>query len=197
VSEVLYNDFKKAKNVQDYQDIANHYLRKDQPKQKGWFSARAEEETPAVEEHPKLWNEVTFIPPRATEVEELNKTNIHIVEELRKRTVNTRKQLQTIFGNQHPTERTIVEQRLHFLERKFEEFEANVNPYHILPGLVLEIDITSVKRKRTTMMAMANMLNEFLYSVSKGFHDTAFAQFSRRRSTVRTDLAQTFEQVTD
>ncbi|HEX7926691.1 MAG TPA: cytoplasmic filament protein CfpA, partial [bacterium] len=90
-----------------------------------------------------------------------------------------------------------VESRLHFLERKFEEFEANVNPYHVLPGLVLEIDITSVKRKRTTMMAMANVLNEFLYSVSKGFHDTAFAQFSRRRSTVRTDLAQTFEQVTD
>lgn len=196
VSDVLYADYKKAKNVQDYEDIANHYLRKDQPKQKGWFSSRAEEEAPA-EEPAKLWNEVTFIPPRSTEVEEMNKTNIHIVEELRKRVVRTRTRLQTIFGNQHPTERTIVEQRLHFLERKFEEFEANVNPYHILPGLVLEIDITSVKRKRTTMMAMANVLNEFLYSVSKGFHDTAFAQFSRRRSTVRTDLAQTFEQVTD
>ena len=196
VVEVLYADFKKNKNVQDYEDIANHYLRKDAPKQKGWFAARTEEEAPA-EEPAKLWNEVTFIPPRSTEVEEMNKTNIHIVEELRKRVVNTRKKLQTIFANQHPTERTIVEQRMHFLERKFEEFEANVNPYHILPGLVLEIDITSVKRKRTTMMAMANVLNEFLYSVSKGFHDTAFAQFSRRRSTVRTDLAQTFEQVTD
>jgi formate dehydrogenase assembly factor FdhD len=50
-----------------------------------------------------------------------------------------------------------------------------------------------VKRKRTTMMAMANVLNEFLYSVSKGFHDTAFAEFSRRRSTVREDIGQTFE----
>jgi len=197
VVEVLYNDNKKAKGIQDYEDIANHYLRKDQPKQKGWFSARAEEEAPAVEEAPKLWNEIVFIPPRSTEVEEMNKTNIHIVEELRKRTVKTRKTLQSIFGNQHPTERTIVEQRLHFLERKFEEFEANVNPYHVLPGLVLEIDITSVKRKKTTMMAMANVLNEFLYSVSKGFHDTAFAQFSCCRSTVWIDLVQTFEQVTD
>lgn len=197
VTDVLYNDYKKSKNVQDYEDIANHYLRKDQPKQKGWFSARAEEEAPAAEEPAKLWNEVTFIPPRVTEVEEMNKTNLHIVEELRKRVVKTRKTLQTIYGNQHPSERTIVEQRLHFLERKFEEFEGGTNPYHILPGLVLEIDITSVKRKKTTMMAMANVLNEFLYSVSKGFHDTAFAQFSRRRSTVRTDLAQTFEQVTD
>jgi hypothetical protein len=196
VVEVLYADNKKAKGIQDYEDIANHYLKKDAPKQRGWFSSRVEEEA-APAEAPRLWNEVVFIPPRATEVEEMNKTNIHIVEELRKRVVNNRKKLQTMFGNQHPSERTIVEHRMHFLERKFEEFESNVNPYHILPGLVLEIDITSVKRKRTTMMAMANMLNEFLYSVSKGFHDTAFAQFSRRRSTVRTDLAQTFEQVTD
>ncbi|MEE8397019.1 MAG: cytoplasmic filament protein CfpA, partial [bacterium] len=65
-------------------------------------------------------------------------------------------------------------------------------PYHILPGVLLEVDITSVKRKRTTMMAMANVLNEFLYSVSKGFHDSAFADFSRRRSTVRSDLDQSF-----
>jgi hypothetical protein len=196
VVEVLYNDFKAAKSVQDYDDIAKHYLKKDKPKAKGWFSARSEEEE-APTESPKLWNEVTFIPPRATEVEEQNKTNIFIVEELRKRVANTRKKLVKVYGNQHPTDRTIVEQRLHFLERKFEEFEGHVNPFHILPGLLLEIDITSVKRKRTTMMAMANMLNEFLYSVSKGFHDTAFAAFSRRRSTVRGDLAQTFEQVTD
>ena len=65
------------------------------------------------------------------------------------------------------------------------------------PGALLELDITSVKRKKTTMMAMANVLNEFLYSVSQGFHDTAFAEFSRRRSTVREDLSQTFEQVAD
>src|SRR5690349_13756399 len=77
VSQVLYDDYKKAKNVQDYNDIANHYLRKDQPKQKGWFSSRTEEDAEAPAEQPKLWNEVTFIPPRATEVEEMNKTNIH------------------------------------------------------------------------------------------------------------------------
>ena len=47
------------------------------------------------------------------------------------------------------------------------------------------------------MMSMANVLNEFLYSVSKGFQDTAFAQFSRRRSTVRSDLDQSFEHATE
>jgi hypothetical protein len=39
---------------------------------------------------------------------------------------------------------------------------------------------------------MANVLNEFLSGVSKGFSDAAFASFSRRRSTVREDLAQSF-----
>ena len=39
---------------------------------------------------------------------------------------------------------------------------------------------------------MANLLNEFLAGISKGFEDAAFASFSRRRSTVRTDLAKSF-----
>ena len=56
----------------------------------------------------------------------------------------------------------------------------------------MEIDITSIKRKQATLMAMSNVLNEFLSNVSKGFQDAAFASFSRRRSTVREDLAQSF-----
>jgi len=35
-------------------------------------------------------------------------------------------------------------------------------------------------------------LNEFLHGVSKGFQDAAFASFSRRRSTIREDIAQSF-----
>jgi hypothetical protein len=67
-----------------------------------------------------------------------------------------------------------------------------INPYHIQPGLILDVDITSVKRKKATLNAMANVLNEFLHGVSKGFQDAAFASFSRRRSTVREDINQSF-----
>lgn len=195
VVEVLYNDNKAAKGIEDYGDVARRYLNKEEPKKGGWFSRAVEEEV--EEETPKLWNEVVFIPPATTEVEEMNKTNLYLVEELRKRVGLTKNKLAQMFGNQHPVDRSIVESRLHFLERKFEEFEALVNPYHMLPGLLLEVDITSVKRKRVTMMSMANVLNEFLYSVSAGFHDTAFAEFSRRRSTVREDLQQEFEAMAD
>ena len=54
------------------------------------------------------------------------------------------------------------------------------------------MNITSIKRKKATLDGMANVLNEFLYGVSKGFQDAAFASFSRRRSTVRADIAQSF-----
>ena len=67
-----------------------------------------------------------------------------------------------------------------------------INPFHIQPGLLMDIDITSIKRKKATLDGMANVLNEFLHSVSKGFQDAAFASFSRRRSTVRVDLSQSF-----
>jgi hypothetical protein len=54
------------------------------------------------------------------------------------------------------------------------------------------VDITSIKRKKATLDAMANVLNEFLHGVSKGFSDDAFASFRRRRSTVREDISQSF-----
>ena len=72
-----------------------------------------------------------------------------------------------------------------------------INPYHIQPGLILDMDITSIKRKKATLNGMANVLNEFLHGVSKGFQDAAFAAFSRRRSTVRADISQSFGSAVD
>jgi hypothetical protein len=72
-----------------------------------------------------------------------------------------------------------------------------INPYHIQPGLLLDVDITSIKRKKATLDGMANVLNEFLHGVSKGFQDAAFASFSRRRSTVRQDITQSFSDMSD
>jgi hypothetical protein len=88
-----------------------------------------------------------------------------------------------------------MEDRLGFLEREYYRFDYMINPYHIQPGLLLDVDITSIKRKKATLDAMANVLNEFLHGVSKGFQDAAFASFSRRRSTVREDINQSFSDV--
>jgi len=97
-----------------------------------------------------------------------------------------------MYDYQYPVERRVIEDRIHFLEREYFRFDYMINPYHIQPGLILDLDITSIKRKKATLDGMANVLNEFLHGVSKGFQDAAFASFSRRRSTVREDIAQSF-----
>ena len=89
-------------------------------------------------------------------------------------------------------ERRVMEERLAWLEKEYFRFDYMINPYHLQPGLLLDVDITSIKRKKATLDAMANVLNEFLHGVSKGFQDAAFASFSRRRSTVRDDINQSF-----
>jgi len=92
----------------------------------------------------------------------------------------------------YPIERRVMEERLVWLEKEYFRFDYMINPYHLQPGLLLDVDITSIKRKKVTLDAMANVLNEFLHGVSKGFSDAAFASFSRRRSTVREDINQSF-----
>lgn len=140
----------------------------------------------------KEWNEVTFIKPEDTDVQKLNRSYMIEKEEVRKRFMIIREKLQKTFKNQNPVERLAVEERVEFLYNEFSKLDYMINPYHIQPGIVLDVDITSIKRKKYTLNAMANVLNEFLHGVSKGFQDAAFASFSRRRSTVREDINQSF-----
>ena len=63
----------------------------------------------------------------------------------------------------------MMEERLALLEEEFFRFDYMINPYHIQPGLLFDVDITSIKRKKATLDGMANVLNEFLHGVSKGF----------------------------
>jgi hypothetical protein len=97
-----------------------------------------------------------------------------------------------MYSYRYPIQRRVMEERLNTLEGEFNKFDYMINPYHIQPGLLLDVDIISIKRKKATLDGMANVLNEFLFGVSKGFADAAFAAFSRRRSTVREDIAQSF-----
>ena len=100
--------------------------------------------------------------------------------------------LTQVYSRHFPEYRIIIEERLSKLVKDFNWFVSQVNPFQLQPGVCLEIDITSIKRKKTTIMTMANVLNEFLHAVSKGFSDKAFANFARRRSSVRDDIDREF-----
>ena len=186
VLEMVYEDSKFLKGVVDFDDLSRRL--------KGKIKRRIKAKTgdPLYEDIEKSWSEVTFVKPGDTDVERMNRTYVAEKDELKRRIIMMREKLQKLYGFRYPIQRRVIEDRVNYLEKQFLRFEYLINPYHIQPGLLLDVNITSIKRKKATLDGMANVLNEFLYGVSKGFQDAAFASFSRRRSTVRADIAQSF-----
>ena len=181
-----YDDSKRWKRVADFEDLAALYKKK--------IVSRYKSKTgdPVYEDTAKVWDEVSFVKAQETDVEKMNQTFLYEKDKIRSKLIIMRDKLASMYDYQYPIERRVMEERLNFLETEFNKFDYMINPFHIQPGLLMDIDITSIKRKKATLDGMANVLNEFLHSVSKGFQDAAFASFSRRRSTVRVDLSQSF-----
>ena len=186
----IYQGDKKPGKVVDYEDLAKNVGKAI--KRRKTYLGDVGVMTQEVEGE-KGWHEMGFAPTEETEVEKRSRTYLYEKGVLGQRLIFMRRKLHEMYGHQNPIERVVLDDRLNFLESKFDEFGYMINPYHVQPGLLLDVNITSIKKKRATLMGMANVLNEFLYGVSKGFQDRAFATFSRRRSTVRSDLDQTFE----
>jgi hypothetical protein len=184
VLEVIYQDSKRT--MTDFDDLAK--------KQKPRIQKVVKDKTgePMYEDIAKVWDEISFVRPVETEVERSNRSYIYEKDRIRQRIILMREKMKQMYTFQYPIERRVMEDRLAFLEKEYYRFEYAINPYHLQPGLLLDVDITSIKRKKATLDAMANVLNEFLSGVSKGFSDAAFASFSRRRSTVREDINQSF-----
>jgi len=183
--EVIYQDSKSWGKVHDFQDLA--------AKKKGKVK-KVKDKTgePMYEDIDKVWDEISFIKTGETEVERSNRTYLYEKDKIRAKIIYMRNKMKKMYDYLYPIERRVMEDRLAFLEREYYRFEYMINPYHLQPGILLDVDITSIKRKKATLDAMANVLNEFLHGVSKGFQDAAFASFSRRRSTVRADINQSF-----
>ena len=186
VLNTRYEDSKFLTRVTDFNDLAKLYKRKIRK------SIKDKSGDPLYEDIAKVWDEISFVKVGETEVEKMNRTFIYEKDKLRKKLIIMRDKLKKMYDYQYPIERRVMEERLDFLETEFNKFDYLINPFHLQPGLLLDVDITSIKRKKATLDGMANVLNEFLHGVSKGFQDAAFASFTRRRSTVRADIAQTF-----
>ena len=185
VAEVVYQG-KKARGINDFDDLA----KKVAPVIKKQIKDVSGEAV--YEEQEKNWNEIMKLRVEDTDVERLNQTYVYEKELMLKMLRRTRDKVSTTFGYENPKTRVVMDQRIDFLESSFNEFDYMINPYHVQPGLVLDMDICSIKRKKFTLNSMANVMNEFLNGVSKGFQDAAFASFKRRRSTVREDINQSF-----
>jgi hypothetical protein len=190
VLEQVYRDSKFFKRVSDFDDLVKIYQQRVQ--RANLENGETPEETKEFEDIKRQWDEITFVDAEDTPVEKFNRTYLPEKNKIKRRLILMKEKLQTMYGYRYPIERRVMEDRLNFLEKEFLKFEYMINPYHVQPGLLLDVDITSIKRKKATLDGMANVLNEFLHGVSKGFQDAAFASFSRRRSTVREDISQSF-----
>ncbi len=179
----LYIRDRDKKGKQDWETISDKYSMKTEDSED--------------DEMEKLWDEVVFLEPKDTQVFRNNPTYEIRRENIDKKFNLIHKFIQQIYGFQVSEVRSAIEKRIKFISDTYKEFEALINPFQLQPGLLLDIDIVSIKRKRTTMLGMANVLNEFLYSLSKGFSDTAFASFSRRRSTERDDIDREYSATSD
>jgi hypothetical protein len=183
VSHQYYESKKRFRALKDFDDLSARIMPKD------W---RRNKESREKDPETVLWNEVGEIYNEESFVEKNNRTYEDRIRNLKNKITYLREMLKTMHGFQNPVERVILDERVSFMEKRFNEFTYKVNPHHIQPGLVLDVDITTIKRKQYMLRGMANVLNEFLSGVSKGFADAAFATYSRRRSTVRADIDQSF-----
>jgi hypothetical protein len=186
VLNAKYDKSRSSFRIKDFDDLAKSYksyIKNNYKLPKG---------EPIYEDIDHAWDEISFVKTPETEVEKMNRTFVYEKDKIRRKLIIMKQKLKEMYDYQYPIERRVLEDRLEFLESEFNKFDYLINPFHIQPGLLLDIDITSIKRKKATLDGMANVLNEFLHGVSKGFADAAFASFSRRRSTVRSDIAQSF-----
>ena len=179
-----YESKKRFRSIKDFNDLCDRLMNKE------WRRAKKDEED---DPNHVLWNEIGEFYNENSFVEKNNRTYEDRILNLKNKLNYCSELLQKMHGYQNPVERVVVDERINFIIRRFNEFTYKVNPHHIQPGLVLDVDIVTIKRKQYMLKGMANVLNEFLYGVSKGFQDQAFASYSRRRSTVRTDIEQSFE----
>ena len=178
-----YESKKRFRALKDFDDLSSRIMSKE------WKRAKKERES---DPDTVLWNEVGDMYPEDTFVEKNNRTYEYRIVNLKNKLIYLKDLLLKMHGYQNPIERVILDERINFMIKRFNVFTYLVNPHHIQPGLVLDVDITTIKRKQYMLKGMSNVLNEFLFGVSKGFSDAAFATYSRRRSTVREDIDQSF-----
>jgi len=188
VIHVYYESKKRFRALKDFNDLTSRLMNKE------W---RREKKMREADPESVLWTEIGEMYNEQSFVEKNNRTYQDRTRNLKGKIVYLKELLANMHGYQNPIERVILDERINFLSKRFNEFVYLVNPHHIQPGLILDIDITTIKRKQYMLKGMANVLNEFLYSVSKGFADAAFATYTRRRSTVREDIDRSFAEETN
>jgi hypothetical protein len=147
--EVIYQDSKSVFKVNDFEDLFR--------KNKNRINDLIKNRTPLYDPPKNI--EAPLAPPQGEK------------EEIRVLLARMEERIKNISDSMYPVERQISEERLSMLKNAFSDFENCINPYNLQPGILVDIDLTSIKRKRTTLDSMASALGSFLDNVSTCFRD--------------------------
>ncbi len=168
VVTAIKNQNKNYKTINDFEDLYESVVRDiKRMKQQEVQMVEPSEEAIGEQDH---WNEMMFVKPDETDVERNFHTYIYEKNLAQKKVLKIRNQLERMFGSQNPIERNTIETRLNFLEKQLTEFFFKVNPYHIQSGLLLDINITSIKKKRITLKRLSNMVGDFLKNIAQSYY---------------------------
>ena len=204
ILEERYSIFKKETDVIDYSDVLQKTIEENRESEgsESFFDKFLKKKTNDTntkkkviaedDVDDKIWNEFRFVRPHEKESIYQYKKFDSEVQELKEKLIHMHNRIQEVYGRSYPTERIIIEEKIDQITDRFNKFNNQVNPFQLQAGICLEIDITSVKKRLTTVMSIANVINEFLHATSKGFSDSAFANFQRRRSTIKDDDENVF-----
>jgi hypothetical protein len=156
IIEVIYQDSKSIFRVNDYEDLARKNKRRISKLTKG---------NPGGDEcaFTEFSGEAGEMTSGAVSREKNN---------LRKLLTLMNERLRNMSDSMYPVERKVMEERLSLLEGEFACFDALNNPHQFKPGIFIDVNITSIKRKKTTLDSMAKLLNEFPEGVSRVFTET-------------------------
>ena len=175
--------FVNERELLDYERLHDKIMKPEPVKN---FFGRKNKNEEEEEEEEKLWNELTFIQGEKTNDASEVPTFANEFLNLKRKIKRAKEKINGSFANEYSEERIAFEERVDFLDKSISKFNAMYNPFHCNPGLMLSVNMKTIKRQLRTMTNMSNVLNEFLFGLSKGFSDKAFASFSRRRSTDKT-----------
>lgn len=195
VCKQIYQDAKKVLNIIDYDSVKKEFS-SSQEKQHGLFSGFLSffgiSNNGDSDEEESIWDEITFIEPNATDIEKANNSFNFKKNRILALMKKSKEVIESIFERRYPVERVCIEERLENINALLSSFLKQYNPFHCQPGINVQINLGTIKRKETTLKLMSNVLNEFFFGISDQFQDKAFADFKRRRSTDTTGLYEKF-----
>ena len=109
VMEMNYDDSKFLRGVVDFDDLAS--------KLRGKIKRKIKSRTgdPLYEDIEKSWDEVSFVRPGDTQVENMNRTYVFEKDRVKRTLIMMRDRLQDLYGYKYPVNRRVMEDRLNFL----------------------------------------------------------------------------------